>query len=110
MSVVITRRKFLVAAGAAAALGALPRPLVGMGVPPAGVAVFPAPEIFGPEPSTLGRTATGAMLIYALPYWNVADHVGTYAGIERTANARLDMMLKLQDAYMRKLKSRRRRA
>ena len=84
----VSRRKFFELAGAAAGVAALPRAVVEGIVPPA-----PVPAAFAPaieytaleEIVTAERVLDAVWTVYGgLPYWNVADHVGVYAGIKRS--------------------------
>lgn len=102
----VSRRKFLgLLAGSAGAM-AVPSSLLALGEPPVeavnllhqaiGKDAFAALDI-----GDLISTATGAHLIYELPYWHVhPEHIGAYGGIERSPNERLSSSVKLLDKYM----------
>lgn len=72
----VSRRKFFGLVGGAAAVATLPRQVLAVGA-----SVTPAGTNLG-----MGiKAACGADLLYGLQYNAIIAHVGTYAGIDRSA-------------------------
>ena len=118
----MSRRKFLVAAGCAGTVAALPRGIVSVGVPPAALPIEAAidfPPAHFPKVGDLlfmnrdgvytmdgfgkvTKLSKDIRIEHGIQYNAIVGSSGIYAGIERSANVRLDRMLKTHDAYLRK--------
>ena len=74
----VTRRKFFGLVAGSAAAAALPRPVLGMAVEPAGGVILPMPVI-PPE-----IWADYSRILYGLQYNACVGYIGAFAGIDRT--------------------------